>query len=346
VLFVITGGAGFVGSNLTERLLREGHKVKIIDDLSRPGGKVVENLNYLQNKFSDKIKSKEFEFAQRSVTDLEALKTHFKNADVICHLAAQTAMTTSMSNPVEDFNANALGSFNVMEAARQAADGAVMLYTSTNKVYGDMAAAKIEAKATRYEFSDEKYRDGITEDFPIAPESPYGCSKYTGESYFSDYFNTYGIKTIVFRCSSMYGTMQKSLEDQAWVSWFVNSILQNKPLTIYGDGKQTRDILYITDVVEAITSAINRIDNTKGQAFNIGGGLSNSISILELIDMVEKETQKKANYKFGEWRLADQRVYISNVEKAKKYFGWYPKISKEEGVRRQTEWETKAVNNS
>ncbi len=337
---VITGGAGFVGSNMADALLSNGHNVKIIDDLSRPGGKVIENVHYLQKKFRGMVATKKFEFIKKSVTDFDAMKKHLKNAEVIYHLAAQTAMTTSISNPVGDFNVNAAGSFNVIEAARQAADNATLLYTSTNKVYGDMLAAKTKATATRYEYADEKYSNGITEDYPVCPESPYGCSKYAGESYFSDYFKTYGINTVVFRCSSMYGEMQKSLEDQGWVSWLVGKIINGKKITIYGDGKQTRDILHVKDVIEAVLTATQKIKITKGQAFNIGGGKENSMSVLELMDFVNRETGKKPLYEFADWRLADQKVYISNTEKAKKIFGWQPNISKEEGIRRQIKWES------
>lgn len=340
MLFVVTGGAGFVGSNLVEKLLSDGHQVRIIDDLSRPGGKVVENLNYLKNKFSGKVKSKDFEFVKKSVTDLGEMKKELKGADVIYHFAAQTAVTTSIKNPAEDFSTNTVGSFNVLEAARQVADNAALLYTSTNKVYGNMANMKLEEKQTRYEFAESKYKAGIPEDFPIDPESPYGCSKYAADSYFLDYYRTYGIKTVVFRCSCMYGEMQKSLEDQGWVSWFVSRIINDKKITIYGDGKQIRDILHIKDVVDAVTKATEKINLTKGQVFNMGGGKENSISLLELMGFVQKETGKKPTYGFTDWRPSDQKVYISNTEKAKSIFGWQPKVSKEEGIRRQIKWES------
>ncbi len=342
MLFVVTGGAGFVGSNLVERILSDGHSVRIIDDLSRPGGKVIENLNYLRDKFPEKLKSKELEFVKKSVTDFDAMKNNLKGADVVYHLAAQTAVTTSLADPMHDFQTNAIGSFNVAEAARQAADNAVVFYTSTNKVYGNMPNIKLEEKKTRYEFADSKYKSGVAEDFPIDPESPYGCSKYVADSYFLDYHRTYGTKTIVFRCSCMYGEMQKSLEDQGWISWLVGRIISGKKITIYGDGKQVRDILHIKDVVNAVMKATEQIKTTKGQVFNMGGGIKNSISLLELIDFVQKETGKKPVYEFADWRLADQKVYISDTSKAKKVFGWEPKVTKEEGIRRQIAWESRA----
>ncbi len=337
---VVTGGAGFVGSNLVEKLLTEGHSVRIIDDLSRPGGKVVENMEYLRQNFAGKVKSNELEFVRKSVTNFNDVKNNIKGADAIYHLAAQTAVTTSIKNPVHDFSTNAIGSFNVVEAARQVADNAILLYTSTNKVYGNMPCMKIEEKQTRYEFADSKYKNGIDEDFPVDPESPYGCSKYVADAYFADYHRTYGSKTIVFRCSCMYGEMQKSLEDQGWVSWFVSRILDGKKITIFGDGKQTRDILHIKDVVEAIGNATEKISATKGRVFNLGGGMDNAVSLLELMEFVQKETGKKPNYVFSGWRLADQKVYVSNTEKAAKTFGWQPKISKIDGIRRQIKWES------
>ncbi|MFH0889595.1 MAG: GDP-mannose 4,6-dehydratase [Candidatus Aenigmatarchaeota archaeon] len=343
MLFVVTGGAGFVGTNIVERLLSDGHEVRVVDDLSRPGGKVIENLEYIRKKFADKVKNKKFEFIQKSVTDFDSLKKAFAGADAIYHLAAQTAVTTSITDPRHDFDTNAIGSFNVIEAARQAADDAVLFYTSTNKVYGNMAHIKLEEKKTRYEFADKKYRNGIAEDYPIDPESPYGCSKYLADSYFLDCARTYGTKSIVFRCSCMYGEMQKSLEDQGWISWIVRRILQDKKITIYGDGKQVRDILHVSDVVNAIITATEKIKDTKGQVFNMGGGYNNSISLLELIDFVQKETGKKANYTFSDWRLADQRIYISDSSKAKKCFGWAPKVTKEEGIRRQIKWESNSA---
>ncbi|MBI4177315.1 MAG: GDP-mannose 4,6-dehydratase [Candidatus Aenigmarchaeota archaeon] len=340
MLFAITGGAGFVGSNLAERLLSEGHNVRIIDDLSRPGGKVVDNLNYLRKKFASEMSSKKFEFVKSSVANFEEMKKNLAGADVIYHLAAQTAVTTSIKDPVHDFATNAAGSFNVLEAARQVADNAALLYTSTNKVYGNMQNVKLDEKQTRYEFADSRYKLGISEDFHIDPESPYGCSKYAADSYFLDYHRTYGMKTVVFRCSCMYGEMQKSLEDQGWISWLVGRIINGKKITIYGDGKQIRDILHIADVTEAVSEATKKISATAGQVFNIGGGEDNSISLLELMSFVQKETGKKSLYEFADWRLADQKVYISNTEKAKKIFGWQPGISKEEGIRRQIKWES------
>src|SRR3989338_6616124 len=187
---VVTGGAGFVGSNLVEKLLTEGHSVRVIDDLSRPGGRVIENMEYLRQKFAGKVKSNELEFVRKSVTNFNDMKNEIKGADAIYHLAAQTAVTTSIKNPADDFSTNAIGSFNVVEAARQVADNAILLYTSTNKVYGNMPSMKIEEKQTRYEFAGGEYKNGIAENFPIDPESPYGCSKYAADAFFVDYHRT------------------------------------------------------------------------------------------------------------------------------------------------------------
>ncbi len=333
--YLITGGAGFLGTNFTESLLKQGHFVCVYDNLARPGGGSAKNLEYLKEKFG---KSKNFMFVKESVTDFEKLKGAMKDFDFIYHLAAQTAMTTSVTNPADDFITNALGSFNVVEAARQKNDNAVLIYTSTNKVYGNLLDINLTEGKKRWDFSDKKLFNGIDETRPVNPESPYGCSKYAGDAYFQDYGRTYGLKTIVFRCSAMYGGQQRVLEDQGWVGWFLKRAASNEEVTIFGDGKQVRDILYVDDVFNAFGMAGDKIQKTKGNAYNIGGGRQNSISILELLDLIKKNFKKEMKYKFGPWRLGDQKVYITNSEKAFLDFDWKPKAGFEEGIRKQYEW--------
>lgn len=333
--YLITGGAGFLGTNFTENLLKQGHFVCVYDNLARPGGGSAKNIEHLKEKFG---KSKNFVFVKESVTDLEKLKGTMKDFDFIYHFAAQTAMTTSITNPVDDFAANATGSFNVLEAARQKNDNAVLMYASTNKVYGNLLDIKLVEREKRWDFQDKKLFEGISEAQPINPESPYGCSKYAGDAYFQDYFRTYGLKTTVFRCSAMYGGQQHVLEDQGWVGWFLKRASRDQEVTIYGDGKQVRDILYVDDVFNAFMLAGENIQKTKGSVYNLGGGRQNSISILELIDFIKKNFNKELRNKFGPWRLGDQKVYITNSAKAANDFGWKPRVGFEEGIKRQYEW--------
>lgn len=333
--YLITGGAGFLGTNFVEKLLKQGHFVCVYDNLARPGGGSARNLEHLNEKFG---KSKNFMFVKESVTDLEKIKGAMKDFDFIYHLAAQTAMTTSITDPISDFATNATGSFNVLEAARQKNDNAVLIYTSTNKVYGNLLDIKLAENNKRWDFQDRRLFEGISESHPVNPESPYGCSKYAGDAYFQDYCRTYGLKTVVFRCSAMYGGQQRVLEDQGWVGWFLKKAAEDSEVTIYGDGKQVRDILYVDDVFSAFTLAGERIEKTKGSIYNIGGGRKNSISILELLDLIKKDFKKQLRHKFGPWRLGDQKVYITNSAKAFRDFGWKPKVGFEEGIKRQYEW--------
>jgi CDP-paratose 2-epimerase len=312
--------------------------VTIFDNLSRPGGGARRNIEYLTGKYKDNPR---FKFVLGDIRELEQLERVMEGVDVVFHVAAQTAMTTSIENPVEDFEINARGTFNVLEAARNAGSAPILLYTSTNKVYGNLTRQRVELveKDKRWDFAEEKYREGIDENYPLDFEGPYGCSKGIGDAYFLDYARTFGLKTVVFRMSAIYGTGQHPTEDQGWVAWFIRRAMENKPVTIYGDGKQVRDILFITDLLNAFDRAVEKIDVTKGQVYNIGGGRENSLSILELLELMEGELGiKPSGVDFGPWRLADQKVYISNTAKARRDFGWAPKVSKEEGIARLFRW--------
>jgi CDP-paratose 2-epimerase len=328
---LITGGAGFVGSNLANYYSNKGHEVTVFDNLSRKN--VEKNLNWLQ-KSHNSIK-----FIKGDVRDFNSVKNACKDKDIIFHLAAQVAVTTSVNEPKEDFDINALGTFNVLETARKCNNDPIIVYTSTNKVYGNKVnEVAITEKETRYEFDDKKFKDGIPENFPTDADehTPYGCSKYVGDLYMRDFHKIFGLKTVTFRMSCIYGPRQFGNEDQGWVAHFIISSFFNKPLTIYGDGKQVRDILFVDDLVNAFESACNNVKKTKGKAYNIGGGVNNTISIKELLTFLKK-INLNPKFTFDDWRPGDQKVYISDIRNAEN-FGWKPSISTFIGIKKLFEW--------
>jgi len=329
---LITGGAGFVGSNLTNNFLGKGLNVTIFDNFSRKN--VEKNIDWL--KYNHK---KGLTIIKADVKDYDSLKKACEDKDIILHTAGQVAVTTSVKNPKEDFNTNALGTFNVLEAARNCNTNPIIIYTSTNKVYGNnVNKIPLTETDTRYEFSDQKFTKGIPEDFPTDANehTPYGCSKYTGDIYMRDFFEIFGLRTITFRMSCIYGLHQYGNEDQGWVAYFTIASVLNKSIILYGDGKQVRDVLFVDDLVGAFENAIKNIGKTKGKVYNIGGGCNNTISLLELLNLLKK-LGLNPKYSFGNWRPADQKVYISNISKAKE-FSWRPLISPEEGVRKLLKW--------
>lgn len=328
---LITGGAGFIGSNLASKLAESGLKVTILDDLSRKGAK--KNLEWLIETYPKNIK-----FVKIDITkNQKILEREIAQADTVFHFAAQVAVTTSVTEPRRDFEINALGSFNVLEAARKSKNLPTLVYTSTNKVYGGMENIKVKEKATRYEYAD--YPEGLSEEQPLDFHSPYGCSKGTGDQYFRDYARIYGLPTIVFRQSCIYGPHQFGVEDQGWVAWFIIASVMGKPITIYGNGKQVRDILYIDDLVNAYLKALEHIKITKGQIYNIGGGPLFSMSVwTEFKPKLERLMGRKIKTAYADWRPGDQPVYISNIGKAKKDFKWEPKINPEQGIEKLYRW--------
>lgn len=331
---LVTGGAGFIGSNLSDYYLKKGCEVTIFDNLSRKGTE--KNLEWLKSNHK-----KNLTFIKGDIRDFDSISNVSKNIDMILHTAAQVAVTTSVKNPREDFEINALGTFNVLEAARQNNTDPLIIFCSTNKVYGNnVNAIPLIEKEIRYEFSDPEFADGIPEDFSTDANehTPYGSSKYAADVFMRDFSAVYGMKTVTFRCSCIYGTRQFGNEDQGWVAYFTISSILNKPITIYGDGKQVRDILFVDDLVRAFDIASENMNKTKGQVFNIGGGPKNTISLLELIGLLEKITKNKIKLSFDDWRPFDQKVYISDIRKAKKTFGWEPKNTKEEGIKKLLEW--------
>ena len=333
---VVTGGAGFIGSHIAEFYSKQGNDGFVFDNLSRAIllKKNIKNIDYNWNYLK---KFKNIQLIKGVIKNFKEIEKVSKNADAIIHAAAQTAVTSSVVDPLSDFETNALGTFNVLEAARRN-DVKSIVYCSTNKVYGgNVNNINVYEKELRYIF-EKKYQKGISENFPmdLCEHSPYGCSKLTGDLYTQEYGKLYGIKTGVFRMSCIYGTRQFGVEDQGWVMWFTIAALLDKPITIYGDGKQVRDILYITDLVELFDKFIN--SNLKNVVLNVGGGPRNTLSLLELIELLGKKTGKKINIKFSNWRASDQKVYISDISKAIKMLGWKPKISTPEGIKKIYDW--------
>ncbi len=325
----ITGGAGFIGINVAKFYLKQGNNVKIYDSLFRPG--VEHNLEILKKENHTNLA-----IAKADIRDFESLQKEIKKSDIIFHFAGQTAVTTSIANPRADFEANALGTFNVCEATRQSCPKAILGYSSTNKVYGAIPASQVRELPTRY--ISINFPDGFNEEIPLDFYSPYGCSKGTGDQYVRDYHRIYDIKTFVFRQSCIYGTYQLGVEDQGWLAHFILCAINKRHLKIYGEGKQVRDVLFINDLVEAYNSAINNIDKINGEIFNIGGGINNTISLIELIEEIERIGNLKMDYSFADWRPGDQKIYISNISKAKKALGWQPKINTKNGIQKLFNW--------
>jgi len=328
---LITGGAGFIGSNYVSRLLERGEQVTVFDNLSRAGARL--NLEWLRKTHGDKS----FELVVGDVRDARAIQDAAREASVIVHLAAQVAVTTSVTKPREDFEINALGTFNVLEAARASKKNPMLLYTSTNKVYGGMDDVRVVEQPTRYAYEDLPM--GAAETQPLDFHSPYGCSKGSGDQYVRDYHRIYDLPTVVLRQSCIYGTRQFGVEDQGWVAWFVIAAITGHPISIYGDGKQVRDILFIDDLLDLYDLAIKNIQKSSGQVYNVGGGPDKTIAIwTEFAPLLEKLTGKPIPVSRGDWRPGDQKVYISDIRKAGRELGWKPKIGVADGVRRLFDW--------
>ena len=327
---LITGGAGFIGSNLTDRLVREGQEVVVYDDLSRTGS--VKNVAWLRAEHGEA-----WTLIQADIRDSSALNQAAADVDVIYHLASQVAVTTSVQDPRHDFEVNALGTFNVLEAARLSGRRPIVLYASTNKVYGGMEEVVVVERDHDYAYRD--YPEGIGEEHPLDFHSPYGCSKGAGDQYVRDYARIYGLPTVVFRQSCIYGTRQFGVEDQGWVAWFTIAAITGRPITIYGDGKQVRDVLWVDDLIDLYLRAIERIDVAAGQVYNVGGGPANTLSVWsELGPMLQALLGRTISVGYDDWRPGDQRIFVANIEKAWRELGWQPKVSKQEGVRRLVDW--------
>lgn len=333
---IVTGGAGFVGSHAAEFYANQGHEVIVIDNLSRAKVlkkdiDVMHNWNYLSNLSNVKL-------IKGDTRDIGVLRNNFNDVDAVIHTAAQVAVTTAVENPREDFETNALGTFNVLEAARLSNTNPAIVFCSTNKVYGENVnnVGVIEGEK-RYSF-EEKYSAGIPETFSTdrCEHTPYGCSKLSADLYVQDYSHLYGLRGGVFRMSCIYGTRQLGVEDQGWVAWFALAALKGLPVTIYGDGKQVRDALFVTDLIQAYDRFID--SGIKAGVFNTGGGPKNTMSLIELMEILERETGKRLDKSYSGWRPSDQKVYISDISLLKEKLGWEPKVSPEDGVKKLVGW--------
>jgi CDP-paratose 2-epimerase len=335
---ILTGGAGFIGSNVSAAFLSDGHRVTIFDNLTRPGSE--RNLEWLRSQAPHGA----LRFVEGDVRDADLVRSVVGADDVhlVFHFAAQTAVTTSVTAPREDLEINVLGTHNVLEAVRQskALVPPMLFFTSTNKVYGSLPKRQAIEAATRYRFAESSVdRRGISEQEPLDFHSPYGCSKGAADQYVHDYARIYHLRTVVFRMSCIYGPRQFGNEDQGWVAHFMLSIAAGKPLTIYGNGKQVRDLLFVDDLVRAFKLATLHIDRAAGNVYNMGGGPANSISIWqELRPRLERLAGHPLLVEMDTWRPGDQPVYISNTRKAESDFGWQPRVSVDEGLRRLWAW--------
>jgi CDP-paratose 2-epimerase len=329
--YLVTGGAGFIGSNYVHRLLKRGEKVTIYDNLSRGGAP--RNLEWLKKEFGDNA----FELVVGDIKDADKIAQASKTADVIMHLAGQVAVTTSVVNPRDDFESNALGTFNVLEAARASGKNPIFIYASTNKVYGGMEDVELYEEPTRWRYKD--LVNGCPETQPLDFHSPYGCSKGTGDQYVRDYARMYDLPTVVFRQSCIYGPRQFGIEDQGWVAWFMIAAVMGRDITIYGDGKQVRDILHVDDLMNAYDLAIEKIDIAKGQVYNMGGGPDNVMSVwAEFGPKLEKMIGDTIEVARGDWRPGDQKVFYADISKVEKELGWRPSINVERGVQMLFDW--------
>jgi CDP-paratose 2-epimerase len=329
--YLVTGGAGFIGSNYVQRLLQRGETVTVYDNFSRGGAR--RNLEWLQQTFSRDA----FQVIVGDVRDAPATLEAAREADVIVHLAGQVAVTTSVTDPRDDFESNALGTFNTLEAARLSGRNPIFIYASTNKVYGGMEDVELFEEATRWRYKD--LVSGCPETQPLDFHSPYGCSKGAGDQYVRDYARIYGLRSVVFRQSCIYGPRQFGIEDQGWVAWFIIAAVTGRPITVYGDGKQVRDILNVEDLLNAYDLGVEKNDIAAGKVYNVGGGPENVMSIwAEFGPILERLLGRRLEVGRGDWRPGDQRVFYADIHKAEQELGWKPKIGVEEGIRRLYNW--------
>ncbi|HUI87668.1 MAG TPA: GDP-mannose 4,6-dehydratase [Anaerolineales bacterium] len=329
--YLITGGAGFIGSNYVYRVSKRGENVTIYDNLSRAGAS--KNLDWLKKSCGEKS----FSLIVADVRDAASITAAARQADVIVHLAGQVAVTTSVTNPRDDFESNAIGTFNALEAARLSGRNPIFIFASTNKVYGGMDDVKVVEDATRWRYAT--LANGCPESQPLDFHSPYGCSKGAGDQYVRDYARIYGLRSVVFRQSCIYGPRQFGIEDQGWLAWLTIAALTGRPITIYGDGKQVRDVLHVDDLLNAYDAAIERTEIAKGQVYNMGGGTSNVLAVwAEFGPLLEKLLGKKIEVTRADWRPGDQRVFYADFSKAKRELGWSPKIGLQQGIQRLFDW--------
>ena len=329
--YLVTGGAGFIGSNYVHRLVKRGEKVTVFDNLSRGGAR--RNLEWLRQCFGENA----FNVIVGDVRDGRRVVDAARDADVILHLAGQVAVTTSVTDPRDDFESNALGTFNALEAARLSGRDPIFIYSSTNKVYGGMEDVELVEEATRWRYKD--LVQGCPESQPLDFHSPYGCSKGAGDQYVRDYARIYSLRSMVFRQSCIYGPRQFGIEDQGWVAWFIIAAVTGRPITVYGDGKQVRDILYVEDLLDAYDMGVEKIDAASGQVYNLGGGPENVMSVwAEFGPILRELLGKSIEVGRGDWRPGDQRVFYADIRKAEQALGWKPKVGVKEGIGRLYHW--------
>ncbi len=334
---LVTGGAGFIGSNSALAFVRRGWNVVVLDNLSRKGAEL--NLDWLRQSWQ-RGKDGTLSFVKCDVRDREGLEDLFRQHafDAVLHLAGQVAVTTSVAEPRDDFDVNAGGTFNVLDATRRHRPEAAFVYASTNKVYGNMEKIGIVERNGRHEYAGGI--SGIDETAQLDFHSPYGCSKGAGDQYVIDFARIYGLRATSFRQSCIYGPRQFGVEDQGWVAWFTIAAILQRPITIFGDGRQIRDVLHVDDLIDAYVTAFEQPEKIAGQAFNIGGGPKNTLSLLELIALLEEALGTSIPLRFAEWRPGDQKVFVCNLDKASGRLSWRPRIGGQQGVRSLVSWVT------
>jgi CDP-paratose 2-epimerase len=331
-LTLITGGAGFIGSNLAHRLLEGGERVRVLDNLSRPG--VEQNLQWLRETHGERI-----EPVIADVRDAAQVRSAMAGVTQVFHFAAQVAVTTSLVDPQDDFSVNAQGTLNVLEAVRAQRQPPAVVLTSTNKVYGGLEDVGLQVDDGRYAPKDAKLRaNGVGEARSLDFHSPYGCSKGTADQYVVDYARSFGLTTTVFRMSCIYGPRQFGTEDQGWVAHFILRALRGEPITLYGDGRQVRDVLFVDDLVDAFLLARDHGPALAGRAFNMGGGPANTISLLDLLDRIEELHGERPQTDFDQWRTGDQRWYVSDTRAFQAATGWQAKVVADDGIERLYRW--------
>jgi CDP-paratose 2-epimerase len=329
---LITGGAGFIGSNLASHLARTGSAVRVLDDLSRRG--VDRNLAWLCSEHGDRI-----EALVADIRDPEVVREAVRDASAVFHFAGQTAVTTSLIDPRHDFEINALGTLNVLEALRAQSEPPPLILTSTNKVYGCLPDVEVRIAGTRWQPVDDLVRvRGIDEKRALEFRTPYGCSKGAADQYVLDYAQTFHLPAVVFRMSCIYGPRQFGTEDQGWLAHFLMRAIEGAPITIYGDGRQVRDVLYVGDLVDAFVRAWKQMDVVRGRAFNIGGGPRNTLSLLELLALIEQLRGRLPEIRYEPWREGDQRYYVSDTRAFGMATGWGPQMTPRGGVGALHSW--------
>jgi CDP-paratose 2-epimerase len=328
---LITGGAGFVGTNVADHLLRGGRPVRILDDLSRPG--VQDNLRWLEHRHGELL-----DVVVADVRDRDAVRQAVSGVHSVFHLAAQVAVTTSMDEPMADAEVNIGGTLNLLDALRRRSRPPVVVFTSTNKVYGALTDLQLTERSGRYSPVRPELADGVSEARPLAFCTPYGCSKGAADQYVLDWSRSYGVPSVVFRMSCIYGPHQQGNEDQGWVAHFVLRALEGAPITIFGDGKQVRDVLFVEDLVRALTLAESRAPEFAGQAFNIGGGSGNAVSLLDVIDILREVSGVSPILRHEDWRPGDQRYYVSDTSRFSATTGWRPTVGPRQGIAALHDW--------